>query len=68
MTILDRLDTSRTRRRFWYPKPRSVWAHFRGPRQNKEASDEGEAQENEGKHLSFDSSSENNLIYRCVRR
>lgn len=51
MTILDRLDASRPRRRFWYPKPRSVWAHFRGPRQNKEASEEGEPQENEGENV-----------------
>ena len=52
MTILDRLDTTRTRRRFWYPKPRSIWLHLRGPRDNKETRDEGETQENEGESIS----------------
>lgn len=49
MMLLDRLDTSRSRRRFWYPKPRSVWAHFRGVKQSQEVLDEGENDENEGK-------------------
>jgi hypothetical protein len=48
MTILDRLDTSRTRRRFWYPKPGSVWAHFRGQRHSKDTREVGQSQENEG--------------------
>lgn len=36
LTVLDRLDTSRTRRQFWYPRPLDLWLHMRGPRVSKD--------------------------------
>lgn len=30
LRLLERLETCRTRRQFWYPTPKALWRHFRG--------------------------------------
>jgi hypothetical protein len=30
LRLLERLESCRTRRQFWYPTPGALWRHFRG--------------------------------------
>jgi hypothetical protein len=48
LRLLERLESCRTRRQFWYPTPGALWRHFRGTdRQEGDKTDQDE-QVNDG--------------------
>jgi hypothetical protein len=48
LRLLERLDTCRTHRQFWYPTPSALWSHFRGTNREEADREGNEEQGNDG--------------------
>lgn len=52
LRLLERLESCRTHRQFWYPKPSAIWKHFRGTDREEGDKVDQDEQVNDGKQLS----------------
>ena len=50
LRLLERLESCRTRRQFWYPTPGAVWRHFRGTDREEGDKVDQDEQVNDGKY------------------
>lgn len=53
LRLLERLESCRTRRQFWYPTPGALWRHFRGTDREEGDKVDQDEQVNDGESSRF---------------